>query len=99
MAKAISEGWYKLGLPTNEAADVAAAIILCATANRGNAGLMHHNAAQPFAGKILWVGGGKTYEIEDRIQALEPQWLGALNSTELARGQAYLASMAPRKEV
>lgn len=99
MARAISEGWYKLKLPSNEAADVATAIIICSTANRGDAGEVHHNAKLPFAGKILWVGGGQTYEIEDRIQALEPQWLGEQNSKELARGQAYLASMAPRREV
>lgn len=46
----------------------------------------------PFAGKILWIAGGEAYEIEDSIQALEPQWLGEENSRVLAKGQGYLAS-------
>jgi hypothetical protein len=46
----------------------------------------------PFAGKILWISGGEAYEIEDAIQALEPQWLGEENSKILSKGQDYLAS-------
>lgn len=46
----------------------------------------------PFAGKILFVAGGESYEIEDALQRLEPQWLGAENSRILERGQAYLMS-------
>ncbi|KAJ5936001.1 15-hydroxyprostaglandin dehydrogenase [Penicillium verhagenii] len=100
MSAAISEGWYRLQLPTNEAADVATSILICATANRSdNAEETHINADLPFAGKILWVGGGKTFEIEDRIQALEPQWLGSENSKELKKGQTYLASLDPHAEI
>jgi hypothetical protein len=90
MVKGIEAGWYAQGLPTNEPSDVARTIVLCATANRGHDKTTHNGAVLPFAGKILWVGGGKPYEIEDRLQALEPEWLGKENSAVLAKGQAYL---------
>lgn len=92
LVKGIEEGWHKLGLPENEPEDVARSIVLCATANRGEQGQIHTGAKMPFAGKILWVSGGEAYEIEDSIQALEPQWLGEENSKILAKGQDYLAS-------
>ena len=92
MTKPLEEGWSQRGLPTNEAADVAESMVICATANRAANTRTHHNAKLPFAGKILWVGGGKSYEIEDNIQRLEPRWLGAENSQELARSQEYLAT-------
>ncbi|KAJ5546191.1 15-hydroxyprostaglandin dehydrogenase [Penicillium frequentans] len=88
---AIEQGWYERGLPTNEAADVARSILLCATANRGSNGITHSGARLPFAGKIVFVAGGESYEIEDRIQNLEPEWLGEENSKVLLRGQEYLA--------
>ncbi|KAJ5636280.1 NAD(P)-binding protein [Penicillium longicatenatum] len=88
---AIEQGWYERGLPTNEAADVARAILLCATANRGLNGNTHGGARLPFAGKIVFVAGGESYEIEDRIQNLEPKWLGEENSRVLLKGQEYLA--------
>lgn len=87
----IEVGWRKLGLPENEPVDIARAMVLCATANRGAAGQTHGGAVTSFTGKILHVGGGEAYEIEDRIQALEPQWLGEANSAVLAKGQAFLA--------
>jgi hypothetical protein len=100
MAKALEDGWAKLGLPTNEASDVADSILICATANRSpETGLTHVNTRIPFAGKILYASGGKTYEIEDHIQELEPKWLGEENSRVLAKGQEFLAAMPPRKEV
>lgn len=89
MVRGIEQGWYEKNLPTNEPADVARAIVLCATANRGTT-TSHPGAKLPFAGKILWIGGGKAYEIEDRLQELEPEWLGRENSAVLARGQAFL---------
>ncbi|KAL1974436.1 hypothetical protein VTN31DRAFT_4640 [Thermomyces dupontii] len=92
LVRGIEEGWYERGLPTNEPEDVARAILTCATANRGDGNVRHPGAVSPFAGKILWIGGGKAYEIEDRIQALEPEWLGKENSAVLAKGQEYLAS-------
>jgi hypothetical protein len=92
LVKGIEDGWAKLGLPENEPEDVARSIILCAIANRGQEGHIHPGAKMPFAGKILWIAGGEAYEIEDGIQALEPQWLGEENSKVLAKGQAYLAS-------
>ena len=92
MVKGIEDGWRKLGLPENEPEDVAKSIVLCATANRGAQGAAHLGAKMPFAGKILWIAGGEAYEIEDAIQALEPQWLGEENSKVLAKGQAFLAS-------
>lgn len=91
MVSGIEVGWRKLGLPENEAEDVARAMIICATANRGQGLPSHQNAALPFTGKIVWVAGGQCYEIEDRIQALEPQWLGEENAKALAKGQAFLA--------
>jgi hypothetical protein len=92
MVTGIELGWAKLGLPENRPEDVARAMAICATANRGpRDGVRHGNAVAPFTGKIVWVAGGQSYEIEDRIQALEPQWLGEENSRVLARGQAFLA--------
>lgn len=90
MVTGIEVGWRKLGLPENEAGDVAKAMVICATANRGQKALVHENAVSPFTGKIVWVAGGKSYEIEGRIQALEPQWLGEENARVLAQGQAFL---------
>lgn len=92
MVKGIEKGWYERQLPTNEPRDVAESILLCSTANRGPDGETHHGAVLPFAGKILYVSGGKSYEIEDEIQRLEPVWLGAENSRVLQAGQEYLAS-------
>lgn len=91
MVQGIEQGWAKLSLPENEAGDVAKAIVICATANRGEGQTSHENAVLPFAGKIVWVGGGEAYEIEDNIQRLEPQWLGEENSRVLEKGQAFLA--------
>lgn len=100
MAKALEDGWIKAGLPTNEASDVADSILICATANRGpDPSFTHMNAVLPFAGKILYASGGKTYEIEDRIQELESQWLGEENSRVLLQGQRFLAAMSPPKDV
>ncbi|KAH7124140.1 putative 15-hydroxyprostaglandin dehydrogenase [Dendryphion nanum] len=92
LVKGIEDGWSKLGLPENEADDVARSIVLCATANRGNKDEVHPGAKMPFAGKILWIAGGEAYEIEDAIQELEPQWLGEENSRILAKGQKFLSS-------
>ncbi|KAJ4345461.1 uncharacterized protein N0V89_011592 [Didymosphaeria variabile] len=92
LVKGIEAGWRELGLPENEAEDVARSIVLCASANRSEEGKTHPGAKMPFAGKILWIAGGQAYEIEDAIQDLEPQWLGEENSKVLAKGQAFLAS-------
>lgn len=89
MVRGIERGWYERNLPTNEPEDVARAILVCATANRCPDGT-HPGARLPFAGKILWIGGGKAYEIEDKLQELELEWLGRENSAVLARGQAFL---------
>ena len=92
MVVGIEKGWYERGLPVNEPEDVARSIMICATANRGKNGQTHSGARLPFAGKIMYVAGGESYEIEDGIQKLEPLWLGEDNSKVLAKGQAYLAS-------
>ncbi|CRG89989.1 3-hydroxyacyl-CoA dehydrogenase, putative [Talaromyces islandicus] len=93
MVKGIEQGWYDLNLPSNGPADVAQAILICSTANRSSSSSQQHQGAVlPFSGKILWVGGGKSYEIEDRLQSLEPEWLGYENSEILKRGQEYLHS-------
>jgi hypothetical protein len=65
--------------------------MICSTANRTEASQTHTGAKLPFAGKIVYVSGGQSYEIEDKLQALEPQWLGEENSKVLAKGQEYLA--------
>jgi hypothetical protein len=88
----IQKGWYERGLPVNEPEDVGRAILICTTANRGSNGLTHQGARLPFAGKIVYVAGGESYEIEDGIQSLEPAWLGKENSQVLEKGQEYLAS-------
>ncbi|KAJ5674637.1 NAD(P)-binding protein [Penicillium maclennaniae] len=92
MVLGIEKGWYERGLPVNEPEDVGRAILICATANRGTDGLTHQGARLPFAGKIVYVSGGESYEIEDGIQKLEPNWLGKENSQILEKGQEYLAS-------
>jgi NAD(P)-dependent dehydrogenase (short-subunit alcohol dehydrogenase family) len=92
LVKGIEDGWRELGLPENTPEDVARSILLCATANREGKEKIHDGAQMPFAGKILWIAGGEAHEIEDAIQALEPQWLGEENSKILAKGQEFLAS-------
>lgn|SRR5687767_2220246 len=89
MAAGIAQGWLELGLPANEPGDIARAMLICATANR-QSDFQHEGAKIPFHGKILYLSGGKPFEIEDRMQALEPFWLGENNSERLAAGQAYL---------
>lgn len=92
MVKGIEDGWAGLQLPTNDAEDVARAILICATTNRGQGGQSHGRAVLPFEGKLVWVAGGQAYEIEDNIQRLEPKWLGEENSLVVAKGQEYLFS-------
>jgi hypothetical protein len=95
MVKGIEHGWAALNLPSNSPSDVAKSIILCATANHGSSPKneqKHAGAVVPFAGKILWVSGGESYEIEDNLQRLEPEWLGRGNSEILRRGQEFLMS-------
>ncbi len=89
MVAGIEAGWAKLQLPENQPEDVARAIITCATAGRGKDD-RHLGAVEPFWGKIVYVSGGKAYEIEDKLNALEPAWLGNGNSAALAIGQEYL---------
>ncbi|KAH7390371.1 putative 15-hydroxyprostaglandin dehydrogenase [Cadophora sp. MPI-SDFR-AT-0126] len=50
----------------------------------------HEGAALPFTGKILFVAGGQSYEIEDKMDELEPVWLGRENSEVLVKGQEFL---------
>jgi hypothetical protein len=73
----------------NEPEDVATSMLICATAGRSD-NATHNGATTPFHGKILLVAGGKSYEIEDKLQSLEPQWLGERNSQDLAKGQDFL---------
>ncbi|CAH0025085.1 unnamed protein product [Clonostachys rhizophaga] len=90
MTKGIESGWLERKLPVNDPADVARAILICATANRAQSQKNHQGIKLPFHGKIIFVGGGEAYEIEDRLQSLEPEWLGEENSQVLKLGQAYL---------
>ncbi|KAH9218226.1 hypothetical protein DL95DRAFT_489966 [Leptodontidium sp. 2 PMI_412] len=84
MVAGIESGWRALNLPENEPSDVAKSILVCATANR------HRGATLPFEGKIVFVAGGESYEIEERMTGLEPEWLGRENSERLERGQEFL---------
>ncbi|PVH75629.1 putative 15-hydroxyprostaglandin dehydrogenase [Cadophora sp. DSE1049] len=103
MVAGIENGWRELQLPENEPGDVAKAILICATANRSlsisnNPNLNaepqsqtgHPGATLPFTGKILFVAGGQSYEIEDKMNELEPLWLGRENSGVLEKGQEFL---------
>ncbi|KAL2075387.1 hypothetical protein VTL71DRAFT_330 [Oculimacula yallundae] len=93
MVAGIREGWEALNLPKNEPDDVAESVLICATAETSNASNASHPGAQiPFSGKILYVAGGKSYEIEDAMQRLEPEWLGRENSEVLQMGQNFLSS-------
>lgn len=84
------EGWQKLNLPVNQPEDVGKAMLICATANRTPPDEDASGIRLPFHGKILYITGGSAYEIEDRLQDLEPEWLGAENSRILTVGQQYL---------
>lgn len=100
MVKGIESGWRDLGLPENNSEDVARSIVICATANRSRAKydkqslttirVTHQGAKLPFWGKILFIAGGESYEIEDKFNELEPEWLGAENSKILEKGQDFL---------
>lgn len=48
-------------------------------------------------GKVLYVTGGKAFDIEEGIWRLEPQWLGEQNSRDLEMGQVILGlvSLSP----
>ncbi|KAK5674335.1 hypothetical protein LTS10_012919 [Elasticomyces elasticus] len=93
MVAGIRDGWESRHLPRNEPEDVAESMMMCATAETADrAGTTHQGAQIPFSGKILFVAGGKSYEIEDAMQALEPEWLGRDNSRALQIGQEYLMS-------
>lgn len=90
MTKGIEKGWLDRNLPVNQPENVARAMLICATANRAEVQNNHQEAKLPFHGKIVFVAGGESYEIEDRLQALEPEWLGKENSRLLKLGQDYL---------
>lgn len=93
MVAGIRKGWKALGLPENEPEDVARSILICTTAETSTkASVTHSGAAIPFSGKILYVAGGESYEIEDGIQSLESTWLGKENSEVLQKGQDFLTS-------
>ncbi|OAL43678.1 NAD(P)-binding protein [Pyrenochaeta sp. DS3sAY3a] len=93
MVDGIRDGWESLNLPRNEPDDVAESMMICATAETSNPTARTHPGAKvPFSGKIMFVAGGKSYEIEDAMQALEPHWLGQENSRMLRIGQEYLMS-------
>ncbi|KZO92762.1 putative 15-hydroxyprostaglandin dehydrogenase [Calocera viscosa TUFC12733] len=91
LVEGIEDKWAAAGLPENESADVAKAIAITASANNGHNGHGGHaGAALPFNGKAVYVAGGRSFEIEDTIDRLEPQWLGEQNHVDLEKGQAVL---------
>ncbi|KAM6505376.1 hypothetical protein FSOLCH5_014596 [Fusarium solani] len=89
LTQAVAAAWEEQGLPMNEPEDVATAMLICASANRTE-GATHDGAVSPFHGKILFVGVGRSYEIEDLLQGLEPVWLGEENSQAVSKGQEFL---------
>lgn len=90
MTKGIEAGVQKLGLPINQPEDVGRAMLICATANRAVSHEKDKEIPLPFHGKIIFVFGGQSFEIEDGLQALEPSWLGEENSKALNLGQQAL---------
>lgn len=90
MTTGVVEGWQKLKLPINQPEDVAKGMLICATANRCRPEEVAEGIRLPFHGKVVYLAGGNSYEIEDRLQDLEPQWLGEENSRLLGNGQQYL---------
>jgi hypothetical protein len=101
MVAGIENGWRKLNLPENTPKDVAKGIIICCTANRGvvkydtktltpKKRVVHEGAKVPFSGKIVFVGGGVSWEIEEKMDGLESVWLGKENSRVLKIGQEFL---------
>lgn len=101
MVAGIETGWRALKLPENTPQDVAKAILICCTANRGpakydtrtlspQARMVHQGAKLPFSGKIVFVGGGESWEIEEKMDGLESVWLGEENSRVLKVGQDFL---------
>jgi len=63
-------------IPVNEPGDVA--------------DTLSHILVQPINGQALYVSGGKTYEIEERLEEVKPLWLGKQLFEELTAGQAIL---------
>ncbi|KAF8860205.1 NAD(P)-binding protein [Acephala macrosclerotiorum] len=100
MVKGIESGWRELGLPENRPEDIARSIVICVTANRSRAKydkqsltttrLTHQGVKLPFWGKVFFVAGGESYEIEDKLNELELEWLGKENSKVLEKGQDFL---------
>ncbi|OJJ97856.1 hypothetical protein ASPACDRAFT_45156 [Aspergillus aculeatus ATCC 16872] len=78
MVKNLQEGWKQAQLPVNSPLSVAVIV----------AGLV---ADPTINGKSIYVEGGRGWEIEDNLDRLEPEWLGAEPSRSLARGQEFLA--------
>ncbi|KAL4937815.1 hypothetical protein BDV06DRAFT_226602 [Aspergillus oleicola] len=79
MVKGVQDGWFRAGLPVNSPMDVAVVMgkVL------GDKGLN---------GTAMYVEGGRAWEIEGRIDELEPLWLGEQCSRSLAKGQEVLGS-------
>ncbi|MCJ1477989.1 hypothetical protein MMC13_006664 [Lambiella insularis] len=75
----IEGNWYKENLPVNQPADVAKVIVDVTRSEKLN-------------GKAFYIEGGRGWEIEDKINELEPQWLGEEASRSLAKGQALLGN-------
>lgn len=72
MAVAVSAEWKRLGLPLGEPEDIARAMVICATAERGGPNAGHSGASRPFEGKMVWVAGTEACELEDNINQLRP---------------------------
>jgi len=77
MVEGIQEAWTAAKLPVNTPLDVAK-INLDVTSDTG------------LNGAAIYVEGGRGWEFDQNITALEPQWLGKEQSETLARGQAAL---------
>lgn len=81
MVSGFAAAWKAEGLPVNTAEDVARVALGVTCQDDMN-------------GKSLWVEGGRAWEVEDKIDLLEPQWLGKQASQSLARGQALLGKVS-----
>ena len=77
----VGKMWEGQGLPANTPKDVGETIV----------GVM---CEKGLSGKSMYIEGGRSWEMEDGIESLEPQWLGEEQSKTLNIGQDFLASLA-----
>jgi len=79
MTAGIATQWRKAGLPINVPAGIADIIVGVANEKGMN-------------GKAIYVEGNRGWDVEDKINELEPKWLGEEQSRELNRGNELMGT-------